>query len=122
VPESVAWGAGIKDRLVEYITTDMTRSLADRATLERKWARWLEQYRAPTTTEVKQFPWVGASNRTLPWTAMNADPLIAKFMTTLHAPDAFWTLQPLNERWVNASKPMQDYLQYLDETSSTCTT
>lgn len=60
--------------------------------------------------------WTGNSNRTLPWTAMNADPLVAKFMTTLHAPDSLWTLQPLNERWVDVSKPMQDYLQYLDET------
>lgn len=116
MPESVVWGAGRQDEFTTYFCTDMQRALGDRSALERKWARWLDQYRAPVTNEVKSFPWHGASNRTLPWTAMNADPLIAKFMTTLHAPESFWTLQPLNERWVNASKPMQDYMQYLDET------
>src|SRR5438874_1108248 len=25
-----------------------------------------------------------------------------------------WTLEPLNERWVNAAKPLQDYLTWLD--------
>lgn len=112
--ESVVWGTGQKESFVEYVCTDITRALGERSTLEKKWARWLDQYRAPVTTEVKRFPWEGASNRTLPLTAMNADPLIARFVTTLHAPAALWTLQPMNERWVNTSKPMQDYLEYLD--------
>ena len=87
----------------------------DRSGLERKWAGWLEQYRAPVTSEVKQFPWVGASGVTLPFTAMNADPLIARFVTMIMAPPNLWTLQPLNERWVNVAKPMQDYLQFLSK-------
>lgn len=116
MPEAVVWPAGRKDEFVQYVCTDMVRALADRSTLERKWAKWLDQYRAPVTGEVKTFPWHGASGITLPWTAMNADPLVAKFLTTLHAPQNFWTLQPMNERWVNVSKPMQDYLQYLDDT------
>lgn len=114
MPDAVIWGTGQKEAFTEYVRTDITRALGERGTLEKKWARWLDQYRAPVTSEVKRFPWEGASNLTMPLTAMNADPLIARFVTTLHAPAALWTLQPMNERWVNTSKPMQDYLEYLD--------
>ena len=113
MPEQLVWGKGRKEAFVEYFATDLQRALMDRSPLERKWARWLEQYRASVTTALKQHPWIGASNRTVPFTAMNADPLIARFVTTLDAPPNLWTLQPLNERWVSAAKPMQDFMQYL---------
>lgn len=112
MPE-VTWGQGRKELFTEYVCTDMNRALMDRSALESKWANWLDQYRAPTTTQVKSFPWVGASNITLPVTAMNADPLIARFVTIVMTPPNIWTLAPLNERWVNAAKPLQDYMQYL---------
>lgn len=59
--------------------------------------------------------WTGNSNRTIPLTAMNVDPLVARFMTTYHAPPNLWTLQALNEKWVPLAKPLQDYLQFLDQ-------
>lgn len=115
MPQPITFGADRKAQFTEYLCTDITRALMDRGALERKWAMWLDQYRAPANTAIKDFPWHGASNRTLPFTAMNADPLIARFVTTLHAPPNLWSLQPLNERWVDVAKPMQDYLQYMDE-------
>ena len=117
MPAPIQWGTGRKAQFVEYVCADLERALMDRTQLERKWAGWLDQYRAPTTTAIKHFPWEGASNRTLPVTAMNTDPLIARFMTTLHTPPNLWTLQPLNERWVDVAKPMQDYLQFLDKST-----
>ena len=117
MPEPLNWGQGVKEGFVEYFATDLQRALNDRSSLERRWAKYLDQYRAPTQTAIKTFPWHGASNRTLPFTAMNADPLIARFVTTLTTPQNLWTLQPLNERWVKAAKPMQDFLQYLSKTS-----
>ena len=113
MPVPVTFGEGRQQALVEYLCTDMTRALMDRSALERRWANWLDQYRAPVTSEVKNFPWIGASGRTLPFTAMNADPLIARFVTTITTPPNIWTLQPLNERWTKVAKPMQDYLQML---------
>ncbi len=98
----------------DYITTDLRRVLADRGKIEMRWRDWLAQYRAQITTDVKDFPWPGASNDTLPVTAMNTDPLIARFMTTLHAPSNLWTMQALSEKWLNAAKPLQDYLEFLD--------
>lgn len=59
-------------------------------------------------------PIEGASRRTYPLTAMNVDPILARYMRTIHTPDNIWSISPLNEKWVDLAKPLQDYLQYLD--------
>jgi hypothetical protein len=50
----------------------------------------------------------------LPVIATDVDQLYARFMQTIHAPDNLWTIAPLNEDWVTAAKPMQDFLQLID--------
>lgn len=114
MPQNVAWGPRRKQAFLDYITLSLDRTLGDRSAIEKRWRKWLEQYRAPAEQPTKRFPFEGASNRVLPVTAMNADPLIARFLTTLHAPANLWSLQPLNERWVDAAKPLQDFLQWAD--------
>jgi len=114
VPEPVKWGPRREQEFVEWLCTDFTNALGARSSLETAWSEWLDDYRAPESTELKHFPFEGASNRTVPVTAINVDPLVARFMTTFHAPPNLWTLQALNERWVDIAKPLQDYLQYLD--------
>lgn len=116
MPEACQFGGEQEQAFVSYITTAMQTALAERSTLETKWRDWLEDYRSPMPTATKRFPYEGASDYTLPFGAMTVDPLVARFVTTLHAPANMWTLQPLNERWVPIAKPMQDYLQFLDQT------
>lgn len=50
----------------------------------------------------------------LPTIATDADQMYAKFMQSLHATDNIWTTTALNERWVDAAKPLQDFLTWLD--------
>lgn len=114
MPEPLQWGKERKQQFVEWVTTDLRRAIGNRSSLERRWIDWLDQYRAAIDTSVKHFPFEGASGKTLPVGAMNVDPLVARFLTTLHAPPNIWTLQANNERWVDVVKPLQDYLQYLD--------
>lgn len=116
MPEPVVWGPGQDTAFVDYVTEAMLRALRERTPLEAKWRKWLEQYRAPLPSSTKRFPYEGASDYTMQFAAMTVDPLVARFVTTLHTPANLWTLQPLNERWVPIAKPMQDYLQYLDTT------
>lgn len=109
------WGQGRKALFREWVTTELQRVLADRGKIEQRWRDGLQQYRALVEDQsVKTFPWDGASNDLLPYTAMNTDPLIARFMTTLHAPQNLWTIQALSEAWLDAAKPLQDYLEFLD--------
>src|SRR5439155_15285114 len=37
-------------------------------------------------------------------------------LQTIHAPENLWTLEALNENWLPAQKPLQDFLQWLDYT------
>lgn len=114
--QAVQWGEGREESFRQWIAWELTQALGNRSALDQQWIAWLGQYRAPVDETLKSFPFEGASNRTLPITAMNADPLLARFLTTIHAPNNLWTLAALNERWVNVAKPLQDFLQYLDET------
>jgi hypothetical protein len=115
MPTNVTWGADREKQFTQWITTEIQQAIDDRQALETKWKDRLDQYRAPSSTELKHFPFEGASNRTLPVTAQNVDPLVARFMTTYHAPSNLWTLQALNEKWVPLAKPLQDYLEFLDK-------
>lgn len=114
--QAVTWGTGRREHFLGYIYEEMSRALGNRGDLEQLWANRLDQYRALVTNEIKRFPYENSANYTLPVTAMDADPLIARFVTTLHTPSNLWTVQALNEKWVDIAKPMQDYLEYLDQT------
>jgi hypothetical protein len=52
--------------LSQYLRTEITQSLNDRAPLEERWNRYLTAYRAMPLQETKRFPFEGAANLTLP--------------------------------------------------------
>lgn len=114
--DRVQWGAGREAAFVEFIDQELRDGIAARDPLLQQWLRWLEQYRAPAKQPHKNFPFEGASNVVLPLTATDVDQLYAKEMQTVHAAENLWTLSPMNERWVDASKPLQDCLTWLDRT------
>lgn len=111
---AVTWGDGRRERFVDWIDAEVTNAIGARQGLERRWRTWLELYRAPADQPLKRFPFEGASNLMLPVIATDVDQLYARFMQTIHAPDNLWTIAPLNEDWVSAAKPMQDFLQLID--------
>jgi hypothetical protein len=112
--ESIRWGPGRKDAFIAWMDAELDDAIRARDPLLKTWIRWLDQYRAPANQGTVSFPFEGAANFVLPVTATSVDIMFAKFMQTIHAPENLWTLQPLNERWVKASKPLQDYLTWLD--------
>jgi hypothetical protein len=93
----------------------LDRALSQRSQLEDTWENHLQLYRAPTDRGIAHFPFEGANNVTVPVAAMNVDPILARWMQNIHAAENLWTLKPLNERWINAAKPLQDYLTWLDK-------
>ena len=114
MPDPITWAGAQKTKFVDYIDYELTTALTTHDHLVRQWIKWLEQYRAPAQQAVKNFPYEGAANFQLPMTATDVDQLYAKHIQTIHAPANVWTLAPLNERWVQAAKPLQDALTFLD--------
>lgn len=112
--DAIKWGPGRLQQFILWYDWELRFALQSRLSLERQWREWLEMYRAPAKQPVKKFPYEGASNVVLPIAATDIDQLYAKEMQTLHAPPNLWTLEALNERWVDAAHPMQDALTWLD--------
>lgn len=113
--EPIRWPSDQEaQKCAAYLHWEVTQALASRQGLERQWRAWLEQYRAPAKQGLKDFPFLGAANWELPITATDADQYYAKFMQSLHASPDLWIVQPMNERWQDAAKPLQDFLSALD--------
>ncbi len=110
----ISWGAGRETLFRTYIYDDLQRALDGRRTLENQWVTWLSMYLAPRGP-ARGIPMEGASNETLPCIATDCDQLYAKFMQTLHAAPNLWSVSPLNERWIKVAKPLQDFLQLVDQ-------
>ena len=112
---AIQWGDGKREAFLDWIDNELNQTRGYRQGLEAKWRQWLELYRASATQPLKKYPFIGASNHMLPVIATDADQLYARFMQTVHAPESLWSIQALNESWVEVAKPMQDFLQLLDE-------
>lgn len=112
--QSIKWGVGREQHCINWLDAEMTNALAVHDSLVATWIRWLELYRAPVKQPTRRVPVEGAANFMLPIIASDADPLYAKFIQSLHATEDVWTLTALNERWVDAAKPLQDFLTWLD--------
>jgi hypothetical protein len=113
--DKLAWGKGRKEDFRQWAKMEINRALDQRSVLEADWRRYLELYRAPQEKGVAHFPFEGASQLVFPLAAMNVDPIWARYVSNIHAPTNLWTLSPLNEKWIHSSKPLQDYLTWLDQ-------
>jgi hypothetical protein len=115
--EAVRW-SGPQDsaELQHYLWYEIQRALSARQPLEQQWRKWLEQYAAPASQAVRDFPWVGASNVVMPVTATDVDQYYAKFMQSIHADPDLWVVMAMNPDWQSAAKPLQDFLSALDRT------
>ena len=112
--DAVGWDQGRREDFAAWARFELDRALAARSGLERQWRDWLAAYRPAEKGEVS-FPFVGAAANTYPFVAMMCDPILARFVANIHAPDNLWTTEALNERWIETAKPLQDYLTFLDK-------
>src|SRR3990167_6123666 len=113
--DRVSWADGRKKACADWLYYELPRATSQRADLEESWRGWLELYRAPQDKAVAHFPFEGASKITFPLAAMNVDPIWARYVANIHAPDNLWSVSALNETWLKSAKPLQDYLTWLDK-------
>lgn len=98
--------------LMDYLRTEITQSLNDRAPLENRWNKYLLNYRAFPEEEQKQFPFVGAANLALPVIATDVDTVFSRLMGILFAAENLWSCRPLNDRMVQYAPRLQEFLQW----------
>lgn len=112
--QAVTWGKGREADFISWIDTELRDAQTARLGMDRQHRDWLSQYRVSAKSATRNFPYEGAFNYQMPLTAIDVDILYARFMQTVHAPENIWSVSPMNERWVAAAKPLQDFLTILD--------
>lgn len=115
--EQVRWTGNREQDFKVFIDYELRWAQGYQQQLVEQWIRWEELYRAPIKQPERRVPYEGAANFMLPVIATTVDQLFAKFVQTIHAADNLWELSPLNERWVDAAKPLQDFLTWLDHSA-----
>lgn len=98
--------------LVQYLRTEITQALSDRAPLELRWNRYLAAYRALPLEEEKRFPFDGAANLTIPVIATDVDTVFSRLMGILFASDNLWSCKPLNDQMVQFAPRLQEFLEW----------
>ena len=101
--------------LTQYLRTEITQALNDRAPLEERWNRFLYGYRAMPATDEKQFPFWGAANLTLPVIATDVDTVYSRLMGLLFAAENLWSCRPLNPGMVEYAPRLQEFLQWAQD-------
>ena len=104
----IQWGQGRKEAFETWLQHEIDRARSARVGAEENWKAFMELYRAPANTGIAHFPFEGASARVFPFTSMNVDPILSMYMSNIHQAPNMWATQALNERWIQAAKPLQD--------------
>ena len=112
--DTIKWGKGRRDFLTQFARFEIDRALGTRTTVEQKWRDYLVQYRAHPEDGIAHFPFEGAHKETVPVSADNVDPIMARYMSNIHGAENIWTMRALSEKWITAAKPLQDFTQWLD--------
>lgn len=113
--ERVEFGDGRRQRLEDWLHREIFETKGNRNELERKWEDELERWRAKVPEGAKSWPFEGASNIKAPVTAMHTDPILADLMSTLHADDQFWNVEPRQPNSIEGAKAWREALKYLDD-------
>ena len=68
--------------IISHVCDQIDIALQDRAKLQTRWAKWIEQYEE-ILPEKKDFPWEGASNISLPLSAIAVETIHSREVNTL---------------------------------------
>jgi hypothetical protein len=98
--------------LSEYVRTELFQAEGERRPLEDKWLKYHRGYRCVPEFEVKEFPFVGASNLVVPVIATDVDTIFSRLMGILFAPQNLWSVRPLNDETVDLAPRLEEFLTW----------
>ena len=128
-PRLVHLDEDTKARLISYLKEELFNHRAERGPYIERYERWQRDYWAEPTTEVRTFPFRGASNIIIPLTAIAVEAVNARMITMLFAVDPMVSVKlkmdglppdadPSLERYmdhvlkneVKARRPIEDFI------------
>ena len=94
--DKVLWQKNQRENFRMVMRMELDRALGERSDLERDWRQRLETYRARQEDAMSNYPFEGASNLTYPLAAMTLDPILARYMTSIHATENLDSRKPFD--------------------------
>ena len=72
----------VENEVLQWVIGQIDTALKDRSELEKRWVKWIKQYEE-ILPEKKDFPWHGASNISLPLSAIAVETIHSREVNTL---------------------------------------
>jgi len=83
----------IEKDVIKWVSDQITLALQDRSSLEKRWIKWIKQYEE-ILPEKKDFPWKGASNISLPLSAIAVETIHSREVNTLLSVHPYIQVRP----------------------------
>lgn len=100
-----------EERLSIFLDEEIRRARYEKQDLIEDWKDWQADYWATPAEEEKNFPFKRAANIIIPLTAIATEAVIARIMNTIFAVEPFWSVRPQSRQWVEAAKPVEEFLE-----------
>ncbi|MEE8114708.1 MAG: hypothetical protein V3T23_10175, partial [Nitrososphaerales archaeon] len=118
-PRMVNLDEATETRLSLWIKDEIIAFNIERGPLLQDWILWQNQYWAEPDSPVKNFPFRKSANIVIPLSAIAVEAIHARLMNTLFSVEPFWSIRAKSKEWIDAAKPMEQYLQTEVENSET---
>lgn len=110
-PRMVYLDKETEERLTLWIDNEIQDFNIERGPLLEDWKRWQTLYWAEPATTEKNFPFKRAANIVIPLAAIAVESIHARLINTLFSVQPFWSIRPRSKEWIEAAKPMENFLQ-----------
>ena len=107
IPEDVI------EEVTNYITSEITKVVADRADMTEKLVAYEKAYEAIPATETKTFPWKNASNVIVPVTAIHTNNMVARIINAIFGTKEIWNITAKAPAWLEVEAPLNRWLNYV---------
>ena len=97
--------------LINWMSPELEACWQEKEPIVDDWKNWQKQYWAQPDSKVKNFPFRRAANVVIPITAIAVEAVHARLMNTIFSVEPFWSIRPRSMRWVDAAKPIEEWLQ-----------
>lgn len=118
-PRLIYFSDEVNQRLYLWLDNEIENFYMERQAMLDNWIRWQTLYWAEPETKVKNFPFQKSANIVIPLAAIAVEAIHARMMNTLFSVEPFWSIRPRSKEWIDASKPMELFLQAEVEATET---
>ena len=96
-----------RDRLDQYLATELTDARSARMRLESRWREYLRQYDAVPRTPIRNTPVENASNVEIPLAAIAVDGIYAQMIDLIYTISQPVTIRHTSKEYVQRAKAMR---------------